>query len=242
MATDKVKRVAMSFEQISKKIDTLVENGHKISVITYSLPDDAEKKIDIIIEKILEKYGKQNLKSALYTAVKELAVNGTKANMKAVFFEENNWDMDNPEDYKIGTQKYKELFSEEWASEYGKKSAKKGRYVKLTFTHSEDGFCVEVVNNTPICKEDERRLREKLGKTMKYEDIVQFYMEQSSDSDEGAGMGIALIVMLLKGEGIDPNYFRIGIVERITTSRIEVPFTSNYVFLRDRKLRDKNEK
>ncbi len=232
--SEKVKRVAMSFEDIVKKIDSLVENGHKISVITYSLPDDAEKKIDIIIEKILEKYGKQNLKSALYTAVKELAVNGTKANMKAIFFEENSWDIDDPEDYKIGTLKYKESFSERWANEYGKKSAKKGRYVKLTFTHSEDGFCVEVVNNTPISKIDEIRLREKLSKTMKYEDIVQFYMEQTSDSDEGAGMGIALIVMLLKGEGIDPNYFRIGIVDRITTSRIEVPFTSNYVFVRDR--------
>lgn len=237
MGSDKVKRVSMSFEEIVKRIDKLVENGHKISVITYSLPDDAEKKIDIIIEKILEKYGKQNLKSALYTAVKELAVNGTKANMKAIFFEENNWDMNDPSDYEVGTTKYKELFSEAWASEYGKKSARKGRYVKLTFTHSEDGFCVEVVNNTPISKHDEKRLREKLAKTMKYEDIVQFYMEQSNDSDEGAGMGIALIVMLLKGEGIDPNYFRIGIVDRITTSRIEVPFTSDYVFLRDRQKR-----
>ncbi len=238
MASEKVKRVAMSFEEIVTRIDKLVDNGHKISVITYSLPDDAEKKIDIIIEKILEKYGKQNLKSALYTAIKELAVNGTKANMKAIFFEENGWDMNDSNDYVIGTRRYKELFSEKWASEYGKKSARKGRYVKLTFTHSKDGFCVEVVNNTPISNIDEKRLREKLSKTMKYEDIVQFYMEQSNDSDEGAGMGIALIVMLLKGEGIDPNYFRIGIVDRITTSRIEVPFTSDYIFVRDRKRAD----
>ncbi len=238
MAPEKVKRVAMSFEELTKKIDALVEKEQKISIRTHSLPDEVEKKIDIVIEKILEKYGKQNLKSTIYTSVKELAVNGTKANMKAVFFEENNWDMNNSEDYEIGTNKYKALFSEKWAEEYGKKSAKKGRYVKLTFMYSEDGFCVEVTNNTPISKRDEKRLREKLSKTMKYEDIVQFYMEQSNESDEGAGMGIALIIMLLKGEGIDPNYFRIGITDRITTARIEVPFTSKYVFVRDRKSHD----
>lgn len=236
MSSEKVKRVSMSFEEVVNKIDDLVESGHKISIITYSLPDDAEKKIDIIIEKILEKYGKQNLKSALYTAIKELAVNGTKANMKAILFEERGYDINSSDDWSQGTKEYKDSFSEKWALEYGKKSAKKGRYVKLTFTHSEDGFCVEVVNNTPISQQDEKRLRQKLAKTMLYEDIVQFYMEQS-DETEGAGMGIALIIMLLKGEGIDPNYFRIGIVDRITTARIEVPFTSNYIFVRDRKTR-----
>ncbi len=234
MSSDKVKRVAMSFEELTKKIDKIVESGCKISIVTHSLPDDVEKKIDITIEKILEKFGKQNLKSTLYTAIKELVVNGTKANMKSIFFEENNWDINNKDDHEIGTRKYKSLFSEKWANEYGKKSAKKGVYVKLTFSYSEDGLCIEVINNTAIPKLDEKRLREKLAKTMRYEDIVQFYTEQSGESDEGAGMGIALIIMLLKGEGIDPNYFRIGIVNEITTARIEIPFTDKYISVRHR--------
>lgn len=239
MVPKNIKQIPMSYEEVARKIDEIINTNSKISVITHSLPNDTERKIDIILEKILEKYGKQNLKSALYTATKELTVNGTKANMKAVFFEENGWDINNPDDYTKGTKKYKQHFSEKWAEEYGRKSSKMGRYVKLTFSHTEDGLCIEVINNSPISDIDEKRLREKLSKTMTYEDIVQFYMEQSSEADEGAGMGIALIIMLLKGEGIDPYYFRIFVINRVTKARIEIPFTSNYVFIRNRRQPDK---
>ncbi len=205
-----------------------IEQNKKISLIIYYLTDKKEKKIHHILEKILTKFNKEQYLSTLYTAAKELAINGVKANMKNVFFKEKNLELENPEDYKIGIKKYKEAFSEKMAQEYGSKCEEQGLFVKITFIYSETGIRLEILNNTLITEVDERRMREKLAKAMQYEDIAQFYMEQA-DETEGAGMGIALIVMLLKGEGIDASNFRVGIVDRITTARIEVPFTEDFV-------------
>jgi len=87
---------------------------------------------------------------------------------------------------------------------------------------------VEVINNTPIAKEEERSLREKLERGMAYDDIAQFYMD-NSDNSEGAGLGLALILIMLKGEGIDPNYFRIIIGKETTTARVEIPLSPDFV-------------
>jgi len=50
---------------------------------------------------------------------------------------------------------------------------------------------------------------------------------------EGAGLGLALIIILLKGEGVDPKYFRIIIEKDKTVARLEIPFTDKFVSKRD---------
>jgi len=52
------------------------------------------------------------------------------------------------------------------------------------------------------------------------------------DNTEGAGLGIALIMILLKNEGIDPNLFRIITHPDRTIARVEIPFSENYVSIR----------
>ncbi|HNM05819.1 MAG TPA: histidine kinase, partial [Leptospiraceae bacterium] len=92
---------------------------------------------------------------------------------------------------------------------------------------------IECVNNTPILPAEEKRLREKMKKSMAYDSIAEFYMD-NMDNTEGAGLGIAMTMILLKNEGIDPNLFRIVTKPDKTLARIEVPFTSDYVTFRDK--------
>jgi hypothetical protein len=68
---------------------------------------------------------------------------------------------------------------------------------------------------------------------MGYNDIAEFYMD-NMDNTEGAGLGIALIIILLKNDSIDPNLFRIITKADKTVARIEIPFTPDYVTLRER--------
>lgn len=223
--------MSKSFYEIEKDIEVAIESNKQINLISYALSEDMEKKLETVIEKILERFNRLDLKSTIYTCVKELAINGTKANIKKIYFDEIGIDANDPEEYNRGITLFKQHFSEQWLYEYGKKAKDHGYFVKIKFFYDDYGMRVEVSNNVAILPVDEKRLREKLAKAMQYEDIAQFYME-AADSTEGEGIGIALVVLLLKGEGIDPQFFRVGIINKFTTSRIEIPFSNEFQTIR----------
>ena len=229
---------SISYFEIEKNIEIAVNDGRQITVITYSVNNDIEQQLDTIIATILERHGDPELKGPIYTCIKELAINGTKANQKRVFFEEIGLDMLDPSAYAEGMRLYKQSLSERKALEYGVRARDKGLFVKISFDYDEAGMRIRVMNNTPINPAEERRLRDKLARVMQYESIVEFYMEQG-DETEGAGMGIALIIILLKGAGINPHYFRLGLSNDITTALIEIPFNEGFVSIREQYLADK---
>ncbi len=223
----------LSYYQVEQNLQIAINDGKIIHLISYSMSSDIEKKMDAVIQSILEKYAETDFKGLIYTSVKELAINGTKANLKRIFFEERNLDINNLEDYEKGMEDYKNTFTEEMAARYGKIARDKGLYVRISFFYENDGLRIEVINNTNITPQEEKRLREKLSRIMNYESLIDFYMD-NPDNTEGAGMGLALITTMLKGEGIDPNLFRILTSPEKTTARIEIPFKQSYISVRDR--------
>ncbi len=148
--------------------------------------------------------------------------------------QENGYDPNEEESYKQGLQAFKDKMCEEFLSKMGIKARDKGLWVKIYFKYNKHGLKIYVKNNMMLSLHDERRIREKLKKAMFYDDIAQFYLENIDDSAEGAGMGIALIIILLKAESIDPAFFRIFSSEEETTARVEIPFSEKYVGLRDK--------
>ena len=158
-----------------------------------------------------------------------------KANQKRVFFEERGYNISDSQQYAVGNEEYKKIFSEEMALEYGIKAKAKGLYCLIDFLFDENGLTIEVSNNTTITPQEEASMREKLKKAMGYNDIAEFYLDQamSGGETEGAGLGLALIIILLKGENVDPKYFRIMIDKERTVARMEIPFTDRFVSKRD---------
>ncbi|PKL11869.1 MAG: hypothetical protein CVV50_05120, partial [Spirochaetae bacterium HGW-Spirochaetae-6] len=73
---------------------------------------------------------------------------------------------------------------------------------------------------------------QKLALIMDYEDLLQFYLE-NADETEGAGMGLALVITLLKKVGIDPHLFRVIARPNYTLARIEIPFEPQYKPMRE---------
>lgn len=226
--------MSRSFFEIEKDIEVAVEGNKQINLVSYALSEDMERKLETVIEKILERFNRADLKSSIYTSIKELAINGTKANIKKIYFDELGINPLNHTEYEEGIQLFKKHFSEAWLYEYGKKAKEHGLFVKIKFFYDEYGMRVEISNNVAILPVDEKRLREKLAQAMKYDDIAQFYME-AGDSTEGEGIGIALVVLLLKAEGIDPQLFRVGIINQFTTSRIEIPFSEEFKTIREQR-------
>ncbi|TGL49655.1 histidine kinase [Leptospira wolffii] len=225
--------MGQEIRDISDNIRLTIENGRILSLKTHRITRSVEEHIQQAIELILDKVTYPTLVPTVYTIVKELSINACKANQKRIFFEEKGYDLDNSADYKKGVSEYKGLFSEAMAEEYGQKSKKRGYFCLINFDYSMDGIRIEVTNNTPVTLEEEKSLREKLEKGMQYGDIAQFYMD-NADNTEGAGLGLALILIMLKAEGIDTSFFRIIIRKDSTVARLEIPLTPNFKSVRDK--------
>ncbi len=199
----------------------------------YVLDEDTERKIEKMLLDIFSTYGKSEYGGVIFTCVKELIINAAKANLKRVLFEEHNMNIDDEKEYIAGMLRFRDELTTANILKYFSKLTAKDYWVKLIVEHTKDGVCIEVINNAHITKIEEQRLRDKLKKAMQYTDIAQFYMEQG-DEIEGAGMGIALVIMLLKGIDVDPSLFRLGNTdEEQTLIRIEVPFTKDYISKRE---------
>lgn len=208
-----------------------VASGKRIVFVTYSLTDNIERQLDFLIAVVLKKYARESLQATLYSCLKEIVINATKANAKRVFFDECGLRLNDPVDYEIGMKKVKALLSENWIKEYGHKARERDMHVSIAMRHSEDGLRIEVTNESDILPADEERIRQKLAEGMTYEDLVSFYMK-NADNTEGEGLGLVMNLILLKGENINPALFRIGMVDGKAMARLEIPFTDNFVSVR----------
>ncbi|RHX84972.1 histidine kinase [Leptospira stimsonii] len=231
--------MAKSFQDLDQKLSELIQTRSRITVQSSRMNSKLEKYVLRIITEILAKVGQSRYVEMLYTITKEMSINGVKANQKRVFFEDEGLDIRNPEEYEKGVAAFKAKFSERMADEYGKRCLARGISVKLNITYTLDGIVVEVTNNTPVIAEEQERMREKMRKAMGYNDIAEFYMD-NMDNTEGAGLGIALIMILLKSENIDPHLFRIMTHEHETVARVEIPFSENYISIRSKELKENN--
>ncbi len=217
-------------QKINENIEIAVKNGKYLTLKTHRMTDTVEKHIQYALDSILKKTEHERYIHSLYTILKELVINGCKANQKRIFFDERGYNIHNPDDYIRGIEEYKKFFSEEMAIEFGKKAKEKRLYVLIDFEFDENGLKIEVINNSTITQQEEKIMREKLKRAMGYNDLAEFYMDQAMMGEaEGAGLGLALIIILLKGENIDPNFFRVIIGKDKTIARLEIPFTDKFV-------------
>jgi len=147
---------------LDERISTAIQDKDKISVKSSKINQRLEHYILKIITDILKKHGQERFTDMIYTILKELAINAVKANQKRIFFEDNHLDIANETDYQEGIVKFKASFSDSMSDEYGRKCMEKGVYCQLNFYHNHTGMYVEVVNNTPVIRTEELRMREKM--------------------------------------------------------------------------------
>ncbi len=193
------------------------------------------------LKDILIKVDKLTLLDILYTVVKELVINATKALIKRIVFAENGLNIDDLGDWQVGTALFKEKLKERYIKEYSIKAQSLNYKVKIRYIYNTKGLRVEIVNNTPLPKIDEERLRKELASAMRYKSLADYYLD-NADNVEGVGMGLALIIILLKNQGFDPQYLRIGNENEKTVARVEIPFANDYIPYREIKFKEKFER
>lgn len=217
-----------------EKIEKAIEAEQPIKFRLYALLQDTEDDVNFIATEILNRYKKPELLSPVYTAIKELALNGAKANIKRVLFKELEIDENNPDSYEEGMRTFKEKLAESFVKEYAIKAKEMGLFVDVKFDYNRHRLIIEVENNSFLSEKEDKRIRGKFAKGSTYDNIAEFYMD-TMDNAEGAGLGITLILMLIKAEGIDPHVFTIkSDFKTKTVAKLEFPLSASYKTSRER--------
>ena len=203
------------------KIKKAAHSAIPLTITTYTLPHEIEVYMEEVLEVFLGELGQAKLKDYLVYCLRELAVNAKKANTKRVYFETRGLDLRVSTDYDEGMKTFKNDTMEN-LSYYLQKQKEKQFYVKIIFQARGSNVVLEVRNNAEITKTEYIRIQDKLARSRKYTTLEEA-MSQVLDASEGAGLGLVILVLMLKKMNLEEECFDIRVESGETVARITIP-------------------
>lgn len=203
------------------------------------------------LEKELKKEG---LGEILFQIVYELINNAIKANLKRIFFLKKNYSFENPEEYQKGLQDFRKTYktfflnledlnnqkNSEIYNEWIQALIDLGLVVRLIVDINHQRIIIYIKNNTKMLPQEEKILRENLAKAMKATNLIDFIIHYGQIDEEGEGLGLALVVFLIRDIGFSPEHFRVYKDENNTIARIEFPLSNDYIPIRQKWKKNSN--
>ncbi|MDC7124788.1 MAG: HDOD domain-containing protein [Spirochaetales bacterium] len=213
---------------MTKKVDTAKINKAIVSSVpltlkTYKMPREMENYIEEVLAVYLEKFGQAELIDRVGYCMRELAVNAKKANTKRVYFSEKNLDIEDPEDYTAGMESFKKETLgniDYWLQ----KQEEAGLYIKVVFHSTNDSFTMSIKNNALISQKEQIRVYDRIARSRAFESMEEALSSVLDDS-EGAGLGIVILVLMLKKIGLNEDAFDIDVEGDETVAKITIPFS-----------------
>ena len=203
------------------KVRKAVQSGIPLAITTYTLPREIEVYIEQIISVFLKQLDQEKLRDYVVYCVQELTVNAKKANTKRVYFMERGLDLSNINDYKEGMVGFKENTLSNIAH-YLQLQKEKGLYIKLILQIKNNIIYIEIRNNVAVTKTELIRIHDKLARSRQYDNLEEA-MAQVLDDSEGAGLGLVILVLMLKKMGLDEDCFDILGTDKETIARLVIP-------------------
>jgi putative nucleotidyltransferase with HDIG domain len=209
------------------KIKKAVQSGIPLTITTFTLPHEIEVYLEEVLTVFLRQVDQEKLKDYVVYCVQELAVNAKKANTKRVYFVERGLDLANPDDYKEGMAGFKENTLGN-IGHYLQLQKEKGLYIKLIFQIRKNIIHIEVRNNVAVTKTELIRIHDKLARSRQYNNLEDA-LAQVLDDSEGAGLGLVILVLMLKKMGLDEDCFDILSTDEETIARLIIPLEKTRV-------------
>lgn len=204
-----------------RKIKDIVHRSIPLTVRTGTLSHETEQYLEELLGLFLKELGREQLHGPLSYCLRELAVNAKKANTKRVYFQLKDLDIQNSAQYELGMKTFKEetLSNIEF---YLEKQKAAGLFVKIVFHVKGSVFEISVSNNAMITRKEEIRLHDRIARARGCESI-QDALSTIIDPTEGAGLGIAMLVIMLRKIGLDEDAFSIRADDGMTVAKITIP-------------------
>ena len=206
------------------KIDELhsrFTSGEEFSVNLAFNSEEINQEIYSLLLKIMSFLDQLFLTEVVYTILKEILVNASKANAKREFFKRNNYDINNPAHYKLGMEKFRAGVTEKWDKQE-EFLINSGYFINFRGKNDEGFLVFTVENNSSILPEEMKRIQARIDASKKYNDLSDAFLDMS-DTEESAGLGIILTQLLLKNTGIGQQNFKIDSDGTKTIVSLRIP-------------------
>lgn len=214
--------------QIDKtKIRTAVQSGIPLIITTYTLPHEMEEYISEVIRAFLDDLNQSHMTDSIVYCVQELINNAKKANTKRVYFKERNLDLNNPADYEKGMQDFK-LDTIGNINHFLRLQKENGLYVKVLLQAKNNRIRIEIKNNCELTVEEYKRIHDKITRSMLYSEVEEG-ISQFLDDTEGAGLGLAILMLVLRRIGLTEDNYQVLCENGETITRVILPFNEKSI-------------
>jgi HD-like signal output (HDOD) protein len=206
------------------KVVHAARNGIPLVIKTHTLPPKTEGDLEEILLVYLEELGQGKLKDHLAYCLKELTVNAKKANTKRVYFMEKNLRLDVPADYEKGMKTFKADTLDN-IQHYLELQEQKDLYIKVTYLIRNNVLYLSVRNNVPITPKELTRVYDRVARSRAFESMEEAFSEILDDS-EGAGLGIVIMILMLRKMGLTEKSFDLNQVGNETSASLTIPMNA----------------
>lgn len=203
------------------KIKMAIRAGIPLSITTYTVPREMSLYMEEVLTAFLTELNQTQMIEYLKYCLGELVTNAKKANTKRLYFREKGLDIFNNDDYEKGMKTFKEdtLNNIKYYLNLQKKA---GLYVKLILQARNNKIKIEVRNNSEITFREYKRIHDKISRAQQYTSVDQA-MSEAIDQTEGAGLGIIIMILMLKKIGLTEENFQVLCENGETITRIILP-------------------
>jgi len=210
-----------------EKVKKAIQSGLPLIITTYTLPKKIETYIEQVIDVFLRQTNQLGLKDYIVYCVQELIINAKKANTKRIYFNERGLDINNPDDYKQGMENFREDTINNLAH-YMQLQKEKGLYIKLILQIKRNTIHIEIRNNVIATRIEQIRIHDKLARSRQYSSLEDA-LSKIIDDSEGAGLGLVILVLMLKKIGLDDENFSFKTTEKFTITDISIPLDQTMI-------------
>lgn len=204
-----------------EKIKKATRMGVPLSITTYTLPHEIEIYIGDVLSCFLSELNQERLKDYLSYCINELTTNAKKANTKRVYFAEKKLNINDPRDYEMGMR----TFKEETLSNIGyylQLQKEAGLYVKVVMQVKNKNIMLDIRNNSEMTKTEFKRVFDKLARSRQFTTLEEA-LSQILDDSEGAGLGLVIMILMLKKVGLNDENYNVFVENGETITRITMP-------------------
>lgn len=204
-----------------RAINDSIDRGEPFTISFKYADRELSRIIDGVFSKLLTLHDQLYILNSVISIMREVVANAQKANAKRVYFTGSGLDINKPEDYRKGMKTFKTHFMQN-PDEMSSLLMKSDFTVSIDFGVNERELSLSVRNSASVLPGEMERIRHRMAKAGIYKNLLEAYND-IEDSTEGAGLGIALVIITLKNIGIDTSLFAIESGGHATTVALRIP-------------------
>ncbi|HMV43010.1 MAG TPA: hypothetical protein PK079_11095 [Leptospiraceae bacterium] len=173
-----------------------------------------------ITETILEERNLNKFFAFASTVIKEFLQNGAKATQKRIFFKNHGLDID--KNHKQGIEKFKESMSN---GDIHNHQLIDGIdfLVELRLQELDKGVLISVRNHGEMNENEIKNVNFMIDRGRRTNEVSDLLSDETSNK-EGGGLGLSMIVILMKKLGLTPDCLYYEVKNSFTSFNVKIPY------------------